>query len=473
MDKSEKTEVNNLRPPIVAVLGHVDHGKTTLLDAIRKTSVTEREAGGITQSIGASVVATKDGKKITFIDTPGHAAFKNMRKFGAKAADIAILVVAAEEGVKPQTKEALEYILDAGIPYIVAATKVDLPSASIEILQGQLEKEGVMFEGKGGDTPLIGLSARKGEGIENLLEMIALVAEVNGIKGREDAELEAFVIETSKDKRGPLVSVIVRNGTLRVGDEIVTQTVSAKVRGLIDDKGKAIKSVYPGEPAQIMGFNKFPDVGSVVWHSNDAKQAIAVKQEKPIYRKAKEGEVLVIVKAGNTGALEAIVSNLPKEAITVSTGVGEVNQSDVFLAKSTKSTIFAFESKVPPYVSKLADTEGVKIFSYSIIYELFEKLEKIIKEGIVEIRGEAQILAEFPYSNTRVAGSKVAKGNITKSDSITIMRGDKMIGKARVISIRKQKQEVNQVGQGEECGIIFAPQLDFEIGDTIVSKKEK
>jgi translation initiation factor IF-2 len=471
MDEENNSKVG-LRPPIVAVLGHVDHGKTTLLDTIRKTSIAKREAGGITQSIGASVVETKGAKKITFIDTPGHAAFKNMRKHGAKAADIAILVVAAEEGVKPQTREALEYILDAGIPFIVAATKTDLPSASVETVYSQLENEGVLFEGRGGDTPLIAVSARKEEGIIELLEMIALVAEVNDIKGDPDADLEAFIIETSKDKSGNFASVIVRNGSLKVGDEIVTSNVKAKIRSLIDDKRRSVRQALPGEPVQITGFEELPEVGSMVWHGFEG-QPLPVKKEKNFVRKANEGEILAIIKAGNTGSLEAIQANLPASVIVVSSGVGELNQGDVFLAKSTGALVFAFEAKVPPAINRLADMEGVKIYTFSIIYELFEKLEEIIQEGIIETRGEAQIVAEFPYDNKRVAGCKVLKGTIKKSDSVVVMRGEKEMGRSKVVSIRKQKQEVGQVGQGEECGMVILPPVDFALGDTIVSKNDK
>lgn len=222
------------RPPIVTVLGHVDHGKTSLLDFIRKTSVTKKEAGGITQSIGASVVQTKDGSTITFIDTPGHAAFSNMRSRGAKVADIAILVVAGNDGVMPQTKEALEMILASNIPFVVAATKSDLPGFSLEKVRGDLESQGVLFEGRGGDVPLISVSTVKGDGVDELLETIGLIAEVQGVAGDPNALLEAVIVETTKDQRGPAASLVVRNGTLKVGDEIVTENANAKVRGLFD-----------------------------------------------------------------------------------------------------------------------------------------------------------------------------------------------------------------------------------------------
>ena len=274
-----------LRPPIVTVLGHVDHGKTTLLDAIRKTSVVKKEAGGITQSIGASVVTTKAGlpaqvgKKITFIDTPGHAAFSSMRSRGAKVADIAILVVAANDGVKPQTREALKHILEAKIAYIVAITKIDLASAKIESARSGLEKIGVSFEGSGGQVPLVLVSGKTSQGVEELLEMINLVAEVNEVKGDSEGALEAVVIEVSKDRKGPLASVVVRNGTLKVTSEIAAGGETGKGRGIFDDRGKTVKQVLPGYPGQILGFSQLPPVGAKVTALGD-KEVVEKKEKK-------------------------------------------------------------------------------------------------------------------------------------------------------------------------------------------------
>jgi translation initiation factor IF-2 len=271
-----------LRPPIVSVLGHVDHGKTTLLDYIRKTSVAEKEVGGITQSTGASKVKTKDGKEITFIDTPGHAAFSNMRSRGAKVADIAILVVAADDGVKPQTKEALEYILSSQIPFIVAATKTDLSSSSVDNVRNQLEKEGVSFEGRGGEIPLVVVSGKTGKGVDDLLEVVGLVAELHEIKGNTNDDLQAVVIETGKDKGGPTVTVVVRNGSLKVGDQVIAETTKAKIRGLFDFKGKSVKSCLPGDSCLILGFSELPPVGSRVWEEQEEGGKIIFADKKPI-----------------------------------------------------------------------------------------------------------------------------------------------------------------------------------------------
>ncbi len=466
-DQPEKTG-SKLRPPIIAVLGHVDHGKTSLLDAIRKTSVQKKEAGGITQNIGASVITTLDGKDVTFIDTPGHAAFSNMRAQGANVADIAVLVVAADDGVKPQTKEALQFIREAKIPFVVAATKMDLASANIEKVYGDLEKEQVLFEGRGGDTPLVEVSAKTGEGLKELLEMITLVSEMHGFEGQADGKLEAVVIETRKDKRGPLASVVVRDGSISIGDEITDGEVVSKVRGLFDFQLKPIKTVYPGYPVQIIGFSELPLVGSLLVHKGDDIKAklTNLTDDK---NKAPEDGIPVVVKANNTSALEAVLVNIPEGFFVVSSGVGDVNQSDIFVAKSADADIYLFESKVTNSVKKLAENEGVSIHSYNIVYKLFEDLEEIIQKGKVREFGRAEILAEFPFDNKRVAGSKVISGTITKTSKVNIIRGDQVLGSVKILSIKKQKSDVGELKQGEEGGIIFVPQLEFKVGDVIVS----
>jgi translation initiation factor IF-2 len=457
------------RPPIVTVLGHVDHGKTSLLDYIRKTSVTKKEAGGITQSIGASQVSTKDGSKITFIDTPGHAAFSSMRSRGAKVADIAILIVAGNDGVMPQTKEALEAIRNADIPYIVAATKKDLQTFSLDNVRGQLEGLGVLFEGRGGDVPLIPVSSMNGEGIEELLETIALMAEMHEVSGDPEAELEAVIIETTKDQRGSAASMVVRNGSLKIGDEIATDTTSAKVRGLFDATGGQVKEINPGEPGYCIGFETVPSVGSRVWHNKEGRQALVEVQKQALLPEELEGRHIVIIKAKNTGALEAILANIPSEIFVVSFGVGDINENDIFVAKAAKATIYAFEVKAKGTVGKLASTEGVTISEFSIVYELFQQLEELSKKGKTEIIGKAQIIAQFPYEDKNVAGSKIITGSFTKTGTHILTRNEKELGKVKILSIRKGKQEVVEVKQGEECGIFFAPQLDFKIGDVLLS----
>ncbi|OGM11739.1 hypothetical protein A2Z22_05040 [Candidatus Woesebacteria bacterium RBG_16_34_12] len=466
--KKEKPYLQS-RPPIVVVLGHVDHGKTTLLDKIRKTTVAQKEAGGITQSIGASQVVTSENKKITFIDTPGHAAFSKMRSRGAKVADIAILVVAAHGGIKPQTLEALRYIQEADIPYIVAATKIDLPSASIETVREQLKKEGVKFENEGGDVVLVPVSGLTGEGVENLLEIISLVSEVNEIKGDENAALEAIVIETQKDRRGPLVSVIVRNGSLKVSDQVVSDNLDAKIKGLFDNKGKPISKVVPGQPAQILGFSQLPKVGSSIVIKTDEYKG-NIQKQTILPKTVKEGQIPIVIKTDSNGSLEAILENLPKEIVVISSGVGDVNEGDIFFAKSAKNAmIITFRSKVSQIVKKLAVTEGIKIQSFEIIYELLDRLNELIEDEKEEILGEAEIITSFPFENKRVAGCKIISGKISKKDNIQIIRGEKELGKVRIVSMKKQKQNIDLAKIGEEFGVIFEPQLDFKAKDMLIS----
>jgi len=459
-----------IRPPIVTVLGHVDHGKTTLLDAIRKTNVAGKEAGGITQGIGASVVVTKEAKKITFIDTPGHAAFSKMRSRGALACDIAILVVDASDGVKPQTLEALQLIKEAGMPFIVAITKIDLPAADVEIVLGQLEKQGILFEGRGGNTPYHGISAKTGKGIAELLEMITLVSEVSEIKGDIKSPLMAVVIETSKEKGGLTVSLVVRDGILKVGDILYAEKTECKVRGLFDYQGKGVKEILPGEPGQILGFSVLPDVGSIISTDKSLiKENVKVTTRKDQFKKIQEDELPVILKAKSIGALEALESSLPPKVVVVNSSVGDVLESDILMAKSTGARVFAFESGIPNSVLKLAEAEKVKTYKFKIIYELIDKLQEILAGGKEEILGKAEVIAEFPFNDKRVAGCKVTNGKIVKAANLYLERGGKEVGRIKVLSLKKAKQEVVEVKPGEEFGILFEPQFDFAIGDVVVS----
>jgi len=462
-----------VRPPIVVVLGHVDHGKTTLLDVVRNSSIANKEAGGITQSIGVSQVATKDGNKITFIDTPGHSTFKKMRSRGAKFADIALLVVAADDGVKPQTLEALKYIKKEKIPYIVVISKIDLKTSNIEKARGQLEKEGVVFENKGGDTPLVMVSAKGNKGIEDLLELVVLVSEVNEIKGKNEDELEATVIETSKDHRGPLASLVIRSGKLCVGDSVSVDDISARIRGIFSPEGLSVKEVNSGDPCLVLGFARLPCVGAVI-----KKQKEKVRNTtKDVIKKTQVGagdpdqkKIPLVIKTQSAGSLEDLVENLPDEVVVIYSSVGDVNESDVFMAKSAyPARIFVFESKIPTSVLKLAETEGVKIERFEVIYELFDRVGQIIKDKEIKILGKAEILAKFPYNKDEIAGSKMIKGEINKSSTLILERNSKELGEVKVISIKKQKQEVEKVKEGEEFGLLFKPQLDFKVGDMIVS----
>jgi len=466
----------NQRPPIVTILGHVDHGKTTLLDAIRKTNVAGKEVGGITQSIGASIVTTKEGRKITFIDTPGHAAFAKMRSRGAKVCDVAVLIVASDDGVKPQTKEAIEIIRKEDIPFIVVLTKTDLPSSDPDMVIGQLEKERISFEGRGGNTPYLKVSSKKNEGLDNLLEMITLIADIDEIKADQDSNLEAFVIETRKDRRGNLVSIIVRNGSLNVGDEIFVEGVIVKIRGLFDFLDRPVKKILPGEPALVLGFEKLPDIGTLISGINKILKSPIVQKDSDklsVRENIGENKFNLVIKAQTTGSLEAILANISPGVDIVSFGVGDVIEADVFFAKSVKNCrIFAFESKVSPNISKLADTEGVLIERFNIIYKLFERVDELLKEGVEVTLGQAEIIASFPYESKKVAGCKVLKGKIGIADTLKIERNGKIIGNIKAISMKKEKKEITEAKQGEEFGIVFVPQLDFTIGDVLVSLRK-
>lgn len=459
----------NSRPPVIAVLGHVDHGKTTLLDTIRKTKVASREAGGITQEIGASMITLKDGKSVTFIDTPGHALFSAMRLRGAKVADIAILVVAADDGVKPQTKEALEMIRQAGVPFVVALTKTDLPSADIDSAKLQLEKEGILFEGKGGEVPVVALSARKEEGIDDLLDTISLLAEVVGLKGTVNDSLEAVVVETSKDNRGLLVSAVVKSGKLLVGQTIYTEGIETKIRGLFDFQLKSVKEISSGEPAQILGFNQLPPVGSVISTTKKESSGTVLGFQATVRDRFQKEGLIISFKAQTKGSLEALLASLPEGVVVTEASVGDVSENDVLMAKTSGARIFAFESKVSPTITKLADAEGVKIERFDIIYKLLDRIGEIIKGGKTEILGKAEIIAKFPFNNKQIAGCKVVSGKIKKNDTLVLMRGEKELGQAKAASLKKQKQNMIEVGAGEEFGVLFDPQLDFEVGNVLVS----
>lgn len=457
------------RPPIVTVLGHVDHGKTTLLDTLRKTRIADREAGGITQGVGASKVKSDSGN-ITFIDTPGHEAFSKMRERGAKIADIAILVVAADDGPMPQTKEALKYLQDSKTPFVVAFTKIDLPSANMDKALSQMEQNQVFFEGRGGDVPYVQVSSKENKGLDDLLEMINLVAEVNEITSEPQDSLQAVVIETNKDNRGPVVSAVIRNGVLKVGESVYVGEEEVRIRGLFDEQNKSVKSVNAGDPVLILGFSSLPEVGSL----------ISSKPQKSDQNSASEGdsteigedEIGVVLKVKSAGSIEAILASLPSRAKVLSAEVGDVSDSDIFLAKPANAHVFAFESKVPNKAKKLAEQEGVQIFSFKIIYKLIEKIEEILDNATTKYSAKLDILAKFPYNKLTVAGCKVTEGTLVKSDSLVLKRGDKELGKVKIKSLRSEKSEIDQAKAGQECGVLFVPQIDFEAGDQLLAIKK-
>lgn len=458
-----------VRPPIVVVLGHVDHGKTSLLDYIRKTSVTKKEAGGITQSIGASVTKTHDGKDITFIDTPGHALFSAMRSRGVNFADIAILVVAADDGVQPQTLEAVKLLQESKIPFIVAITKIDLVTANVENVLQQLEKERVYFEKRGGDISYIGVSSKTGSGINELLDLISLVSELTGTKGNAEGLLEGYVLETAKDKRGLLSSLVIKNGKIKVGDIIFASSVKAKIKGLFDAEQKPVKEISAGYPAQILGFSDLPEVGSRIT-SKPVEKPIPLRQD---FAGRAELKIKIYLKARTAGSLEALLANIPAGVQVIGSGVGDLIESDIFLAKAAGAEIFLFEAKFASLIRKLAEMEGVKIERFEIVYDLIERLKELLDVDKEIILGEAQIIASFPFDKRKVAGVKVSQGKIKKSDKLKLTRNTKDVGFVKIISLRKQKDEVPELKQGEEGGILFEPQLDFQIADMLLSVSNK
>lgn len=464
------------RSPVVTILGHIDHGKTTLLDRIRRTHLVDKEFGGITQHIGAYQTEYQ-GKKITFIDTPGHVAFSKMRARGAKVTDLVVLVIAADDGVMPQTKESLEHIRIAKVPFLVAINKMDLPQANPKIVKEQLKKEGFLVEGLGGDIVCLEISAKTGKGIDELLEMILLLSEMKELKTDPDGPLKGVIIESFLDsRRGPLATVLVKNGSLRVGGEIRAEDLVGKVRAMFDENGKRVAVAGPSKPVKVLGFKALPKVGSVVVGAK-GKPVITKRKKKKVIDSPEgtEKKLKVILKSDVQGTLEAILGSLAKEIQIIFQGVGDINESDVLLAATTGAEIIGFNVKIPSLVAKLAKVEKVKIRSYNVIYELLDDIKKQVEkvEIVEEISGEAEIVAEFEIKKERIAGCQVKKGKITKSDKLYLKRGKGILGEMKIKSMKHRKEEITEAVKGEEFGAVFIPPLDFKIGDAIIAHKKK
>lgn len=466
--KSKKT-----RQPIIAILGHVDHGKTSLLDYIRKTHVTAKEAGGITQSIGAYQAVFQD-RKLTFIDTPGHAAFSKMRSRGAGVADLAVLVVAADDGVQPQTIESIKHILSAGIPFVVAINKIDKPGVVPDTAKAQLTEHQVFVEGYGGNTPVVLISAKTGKGVDTLLESLALLAELEELPYEEDSALQAPIIEAKKDmKKGILVSAVVKQGKITVGSAVWAGTAECKVRALLNDAGIQAKSAFPGEPIQILGFTTLPEVGEIITQTRGE----TVVQAAVIEAEPAPNRLNIILKASTVGSLEAIKGSLAAEVNIILGGTGDVSESDILLAGTTGALVLSFDVKVSSSASKLAELEGVTVRSFRIIYELLEYLEKkvlrLLEPTIDEEElGKAKIVKIFEIDDDRIAGCTVESGVISQGDTVHITRKDGETKNAKIKSIRIGKQEVKKVESGKECGILLFPKLDVKEKDVIISYKK-
>ena len=487
-----------VRPPIVTVMGHVDHGKTSLLDYIRKSKVTLGEAGGITQAIGAYKVKVDD-KSITFIDTPGHEAFTAMRARGASVTDVAILIVAADDGIMPQTVEAINHIKSANIPMIVAINKMDKPQADPDRVMQQLAEHNVLPEAWGGDAIICKISAHTGEGIDKLLETILLVADVQGLKANPNIPAMGTIMEAKLDKgRGPIASLIVRDGSLHVGDTIVSGTSICKVKAMFDENNKSVKVATPSMPVTVLGFNEVPSAGET-FTAVDEKLSKQIVEE----RKAKIKEDLIKGSGGNTledllqktsekdmkilnivlktdvnGSLEAIkasVMKLVNEEVKINilhSGVGAISESDLILAQASNAMVIAFNIGQDSKVKTLAERMKIKIYSYKIIYELLDEIERVVK-GMKEPKyeevylGRAEVLMVFKLSNSGiVAGSMVRDGKIVRNEHARIYRGDEVIADTMIKSLKIVKDDVKEAGKDRECGIKTTFD-DVMVGDRI------
>lgn len=469
------------RQPIVAILGHVDHGKTTLLDYIRTTKVAQSESGGITQSIGAYQATYKD-KLLTFIDTPGHAAFSKMRSRGAAVADVVVLVVAADDSVQPQTIESIKHIKAAAAPFVVAINKTDKPDANVEVVKAKLTEHEVFVEGYGGNTPCVLISGKTGTGVDTLLETILLLTELEELPYEPDKQFSAPIIEAKLDpKKGILVSAIVKTGTLNVGDMVHTETAVAKIRALFDDQGKSITKATPGMPVQILGFGSLPSVGEVIVPGTVA-ELMGLNSLAPANIVAPVVDPLVkrlnlIIKADTTGSLEAIKGSFTSDVFLITSGTGDITESDVLMAGATGSIILGFNVRVSPSVAKLAEAEKVIIKNHKIIYEILEYVEKkvlkLMEPSIDEDElGIATVIKVFEINSDHIAGAKVDSGRLEVGDTIHLKRGD-LLKNARIRSIRIGKDEVKTVEATKECGVFFSPNLDVREKDVIIAYKKK
>ena len=487
------------RPPIVAVMGHVDHGKTSLLDAFRQTNVVAGEAGGITQSIGAYQISF-NGEKITFIDTPGHAAFTQMRARGAQATDIAILVVAADDGVMPQTIEAINHIKAAGVPIIVAINKMDKIEANPERIKQQLAENNILPEEWGGDAICVPISAKTGMGLDDLKQTILLVSEMLDLKANPKKMASGVVIEAELDKnRGPVASIIVQNGTLNVGDSIMSGLTYGKVRAMFNDKGKPVKAAGPSTPVAILGLNDVPSSGDHVYEVDNSmsKQVIQeridrIKKERATHssgvtldnfmNRVQEGNLKnlnIIIKADTMGSVEALkaallaIRNEEAKVNIVHSGAGAVTESDVDLAQTTGSIIICFNQRPVAKAKSLADTLKVQIKEYKIIYEVVDEITAAIN-GMLSVKyqevyiGFAEIRMVFKLSTAgKVAGCYIKDGKATRNAIAIVKRGEEEIGKTTVESLKIVKDEKSEVVKGFECGIKLRDNIDFKEGDVI------
>jgi translation initiation factor IF-2 len=487
------------RPPVVTILGHVDHGKTSLLDAIRNADVAAGEAGGITQHIGAYQVELK-GRQITFLDTPGHAAFTAMRSRGAQGADIVILVVAADDGVMPQTKEAIAHAKAARVPIVVALNKIDKANSNLDRVKKQLSENDLMPDDWGGNTMVIPVSAKQKLGIEDLLEAILLVADNTDIRANAKGDVIGTIIEAELDKsKGPVATLLVQNGTLNTGDIVVAGNTYGRLRALFDFRGRKVQKAGPSIPVSVMGLSELPSAGDmfkVVGSEKEARQAILERQEtnkkqilaakkitlEELFSKIKAGEAKelnLILKADVQGSLEPIVNeinNLGKGEIRINilyAETGNISENDVLLASSSQAIIVGFSVQADVAARRLADTEGISIRLYDIIYRLIEDVEKALKGMLAPVFtektiGRAVVLQVFSLSKgTKIAGCRVTDGEIRRNGKMRVTRGKDIVYEGEVSSLKHEKEDVREMRNGFECGIGLKNFSDVQIGDEI------
>ncbi|MEJ6951530.1 translation initiation factor IF-2 [Natronospora cellulosivora (SeqCode)] len=500
LEIEDKEKDLKLRPPIVTVMGHVDHGKTTLLDVIRKARVAEGEAGGITQHIGAYQVKV-NGKKISFIDTPGHEAFTAMRARGAQVTDITILVVAADDGVMPQTIEAINHAKAADIPIIVAINKIDRPNAQPDRVKQELTEHGLVPEDWGGQTICVPISALKEENIEELLEMVLLVAEIEEIKANPSRPAEGIIIESELDKgRGPVATILIKNGTMHVGDALLAGPVSGRVRAMLDDKGNRVEEAPPATPIEILGFSDVPNAGDLVQVLDDEKEArqVAEARKKDIqqksqqtenkisledlYQQIQEGEVKelnVVLKADVNGSIEALRDSLVKlgnKEVTVNiihTAVGAINETDVNLASASNAIILGFNVRPASNARRLAEKEKVDVRTYRVIYKAIEDLKDAMS-GLLdpelkeEVTGRAEVRDTFKVPNIGlIAGLYVTEGTINRNDKVRLLRDGVVIYEGNIASLKRFENDVREVREGYECGLGIEGFNDIKLGDEL------
>ena len=486
------------RPPVVAVMGHVDHGKTSLLDVIRKTNVTAREAGGITQHIGAYQV-NHQGKKIVFLDTPGHAAFTSMRARGAQVTDVAILVVAADDGVMPQTIEAMNHAKSANVPIIVAINKIDKPNANPDHVKQQLSEHGLIAEEWGGDTIMVPVSAHQKTGITTLLEMILLVAEMQELKANPNRAAQGTIIEAQLDKgRGPVATVLVQKGTLHIGDTIIAGFAYGKVRAMINERGEKVKKALPSTPVEVLGLSDVPQAGDILYVTDEktarsvAEKRVAKKRTDElqlaqkvslddIFRQIQEGklkELNIVVKADVQGTVEALrqslqnIKNEEVRVVVVHAGVGAINESDVMLASASNAIIIGFNVRPDNNARKAAEQEKVDVRLYRVIYDAINDMEAAMKGMLAPkfkevIQGKAEVRQLITISKMVIAGCYILEGKITRSSQVRVIRDGIVIHEGEMDSLRRFKDDVKEVATGFECGITLEKFRDYKVGDTL------